>query len=147
MKRAVVCTTGLVFLLSGPIGAYVVQPDDHFANEAAANIAADGSIRFVEPGVAAARARWFDANENLGQNTESQLQLKENSNLVEPSRDDSGLTRDFSVSEPVTSSSGPAPTEAPMPRAGWIGLAGVLGVMAARWFSASRRSRGKSAAG
>jgi hypothetical protein len=145
MKRVATWATVLMFLLSGTAGAFILKPDDNFANQNAVNRGANGDV-FVRHATETG-AKWFDAKAASDQKAVSSLQLKGNSDLIEPPQDDSGLTKDFSVSEPVASSSGPAPTEAPMPRAGWIGLAGVLGVMAARWFSAARRSRAKSAAG
>jgi hypothetical protein len=134
MKSVVTWTTGLMFLLCGTVGAFILKTDNQLANQNVGSPAAERNV-FVHQ------------NETADPKRISSLQLKENSHLVESPPDDSALTRDFSVSEPVTSSSGPAPTEAPMPRAGWIGLAGVLCVMAARWFSAARRPRAKSAAG
>ena len=158
-----------MFLLSGSAGACVLPPDNNLANQSAGNFGADASpltanglIKFTKTaapvppaanadaifsGAAQTQPKWLGANANLEQKAVSPLQLKEDSDLVEPPQEDSGLTKDFSVSEPAASSSGPATTEAPMPRAGWIGLAGVLGVMAARWISAKRRARAKSAIG
>jgi hypothetical protein len=134
MRWIVTWTTGLMFLLCGTVGAFILKTDNQLANQNVGSPAAERNI-FVHQN---------EAGDPKGL---SSLQLKENSNLVGSPRDDSGSTRDFSVSEPVTSSSGPAPKEAPMPPAGWIGLAGVLCVMAARWFSAAKRPRAKSAAG
>ncbi len=169
MKRAATWATGLVLLVSGSAGAFVIQPNDNLADESAvsrgadnSSLSANGLIKFPKTGAAVSLAsnadavfspmaqtktQWIDANGNLEQKAASPLSLKEDSNAVEPPQDDGGLAQRVSMSEPVASSSGPAPKEAPMPRAGWIGLAGVLGVMAARWISAARRSRAKSAAG
>jgi hypothetical protein len=135
MKRLATWATGLMFVFSASAGARVLNPDYGFPDQSISRGADDSShtasvmIKFKEISAA------------------SPLQIKENSNLVESPLDDSGLTKDFSVSEPVASSSGPAATKAPMPQAGWIGLAGVLGVMVARWYSAAKRHRAKSAAG
>jgi hypothetical protein len=169
MKRAATWATGLVLLVSGSAGAFIIQPNDNLADESAVSRGTDRSsasanslIKFTKTGatvspatsadaifspMAQTKTQWFDANGNLEQKAVSPLPLKEDSNAVEPPQDDGGLTEGVSMSDPVASSSGPAPKEAPMPRAGWIGLAGVLGVMAARWISAARRSRTKSAAG
>jgi hypothetical protein len=129
MKRGPILVAGLSLLLVGSTGVFALELNDVSANQ-----------KISSP----------DASPLPTQTTikfKALSQSKGNSDLVQSPTEESGVTRDFSVSEPVELSSGPAPTEAPMPRAGWIGLAGVLGVMVARWFSAAKRSRMKSAAG
>jgi hypothetical protein len=141
MKRAVISTTGLVFLFAAPLSAYVANSNVAPASQ---NIA-DGSIKFIQPGANSTGSAWLDANGNVELQPASTPLISESPNHDKSPQIDSGISESFSVSEPAASSSGPAPTEAPAPRAGWIGLAGLLGVMAARWFSAIKRSRAKSA--
>jgi hypothetical protein len=131
MKRVVILATGFSLLL-GSAAAFGVEATNNSPNQ---KISAPTDHSSPAP------------LGTLHQTLASKSQLTGNSVFAESPRDAGGVTRNLPVSEPVELSSGPAPTEAPMPPAGWIALAGVLGVMAARWFSAARRSRTKSAFG
>ncbi|HEY1922799.1 MAG TPA: hypothetical protein VGG44_08525 [Tepidisphaeraceae bacterium] len=157
MNRLAILAAGFSSLLIGSAGALGFTASDHSAIQNIVSptdrlsVPAGKPVKLteVQPEVQSPDATWSDAS--LEQNAESTSQSKENPDLIKSPRKASGQAggpgQDFSVSEPVELSSGPAPKEAPVPRAGWIALTGVLGVIAARWYSAARRSRTKSAAG
>lgn len=145
MKRVAILAVGFSSLLAAAASALVYEGNINSANQNP-GVISEGSFSAGANNIKSSETTWSDANGSPEQKAGSTSQLKGNPDQAKLPDQAGGLTRDFSVSEPVELSSGPAPKEAPVPRAGWIALAGVLGVMAARWFSAARRSRIKSAA-
>jgi hypothetical protein len=139
MKRIAVIAAGLALALGAPVGAFVLNRGDDLANQGVSTIT--GFPLENSP----AHNVNFGIDEQTLLSGTSSISATEASNVTQLQA--AGDTEAFSVSEPAASS-GPRAgqsTTVPMPRAGWIGLTGVLGVIALRWFSMARRFRTKAA--